>query len=125
MPSSYDNLSAPVASGIDELVKTETINTGPGPARKKKVVSEGLSAKEQAAASRAERVAERKTKEDGQAALDEKAMQERDENIKAARLEKIAKREAAKAEQEAAAVAEKEDAKFKGAKFVDTSMPSY
>lgn len=124
MPSSYDNLSAPVASGIDELVKTETINTGAA-TRKKKVVSEGLSAKEQAAASRAERVAERKTKEDGQAALDEKAMQERDENIKAARLEKIAKREAAKAEQEAAAVAEKEDAKFKGAKFVDTSMPSY
>lgn len=124
MPSSYDNLSAPVASGIDELVKTETINTGAA-ARKKKVVSEGLSAKEQAAASRAERVAERKTKEDEQAALDEKARQERDENIKAARLEKIAKREAAKAEQEAAAVAEKEDAKFKGAKFVDTSMPSY
>ena len=123
LPSgSYDSIADPNASGKDELTKDTIINTTPS--RKKKEDS-GVSAKEAAAAARAERVAERKAKEAEQSIKDEQAAKERDENIKAMRLEKAAKRAEAQAEKEAAAAAEKDEAKFKGAKFVDTSMPTY
>ncbi|KAL3782731.1 hypothetical protein ACHAW5_006727 [Stephanodiscus triporus] len=122
MPSSYDKLSNPIASGKDELVQTIVVNTGSSP---KSAAPTGSSAKEEAAAARAERVAQRLAKEKEQAQLDEQAARERDENIKAMRLEKATKRAVAQAEKEAAGADEVEDAKFKGAKFLDTSMPTY
>jgi len=128
MPSSYDSIAAPVASGTDELTTTTTVNTAAASKKKAKpkesAVPSGLSKKEAAAAKRAEKVAQREADEAAAAARAEESVKERDENIKAARLQKIAAREAAKAEKDAVD-AEKEDAKFKGAKFVDTSMPSY
>ena len=125
MPSSYDNIVAPVAAGVEELSTTTVLNTGAPKRVKKAAVEKGSSPKEDAATQRAERVAQRKLKEDEQAARDEVSAGERDANIKAARVAKIAAREAAQAEKDAAASDAKDDAKFKGAKFVDTSMPSY
>jgi len=135
MPSSYDSIADPVASGTDELTNTVVVNTAASKKSSKKnaaskgktnsAPSSGLSAKEASAAKRAERVAQREADEAAAAARAEEALKERDANIKAARLERVAAREAAKAEKEAAAAAENEEAKFKGVKFVDTSMPSY
>lgn len=121
MPGSYDSISDPLASGKDELTQTTVVNTG---GSKKKAAASG-SSKEDAKAAREARVAERKAKEAEQAIRDEQAARERDENIKAARLEKAAARAAAQAEKEAAAAEKAEEAKFKGAKFMDDSMPSY
>jgi hypothetical protein len=122
LPSSYDKIADPTASGKDELTQTVMINTG---GSKKSAAPTASSAKEEAAAARAERVAQRKAAESAQAQLDEQAAKERDENIKAVRLEKAAKRAAAQAEKAAAAADVVEDAKFKGVKFLDTSMPTY
>jgi len=122
LPSSYDKIADPTASGKDELTQSVVVITG---ASKKSAAPTGSSAKEEAAAARAERVAQRQATELAQAQLDELSMKERDENIKAVRLEKASKRAAAQAEKEAAAADEVEDAKFKGAKFLDTSMPTY
>jgi hypothetical protein len=123
LPSSYDNLSDPIASGKDELTETIVINTSGS--KKTAAPIGGSSAKEQAEAARAERVAQRKATELAQSQLDEQAAKERGENIKAMRLEKAAKRAAAQAEKEAAAANDVEEAKFKGVKFLDTSMPTY
>jgi hypothetical protein len=122
LPSSYDKIADPIASGKNELTQTVVVDTG---GSKKRAAPTGSSAKEDAAAARAERVAQRQATELAQTQLDEQAAKERDENIKAVRLEKAAKRAAAQAEKEAAAADEVEDAKFKGAKFLDTSMPTY
>lgn len=122
LPSSYDKISDPTASGKDELTQSVVVITG---GSKKSAAPTGSSAKEEAAAARAERVAQRQATEFAQAQLDEQSAKERDENIKAVRLEKASKRAAAQAEKEAAAADEVEDAKFKGAKFLDTSMPTY
>ncbi|KAL3807203.1 hypothetical protein ACHAXA_008915 [Cyclostephanos tholiformis] len=123
LPSSYDSLSDPIASGVDELTETIVINTGGS--KKIGTPTGGSSAKEQAEAARAERVAQRKATELAQSQLDKQAAKERDENIKAMRLERAAKRAAAQAEKEAAAADDAKDAKFKGVKFLDTSMPTY
>ena len=72
-----------------------------------------------------ERVAERLEREQDQAAKDEQSAKERDENIRRVREEKAAQRAATQAEKQAANDAAIEDAKYKGAKFVDTSMPTY
>lgn len=163
MPSSYDNLSAPVASGTDELTTTSNAavpkvatnlraggmettkttssassssNSNTAASKKKKPAQKsekksdpapsGLSRKEEAAAKKADRVAQREAEEADQAARDAEAAKDRDENIRAARLEKIAARETARAD-EAAAAAEKGGAKsqFSGDKTMDTSMPSF
>jgi len=156
LPSSYDNLSDPVADGKAELVKTEVVITGGG-GSKRAAVKQSDTAKDEAAAARAERVAQRskaldavlnssssskeeaadalaervaqrKAAEAEQAQLDELKRKEIDANIKAVREEKAAKRAAAaQAERDAAALAndEAEDAKYKGVKFMDTSMPTY
>ena len=132
MPSSYDSIADPVASGKDELTQESVVNVG-SPRLKKKSASSAkktssagpsVSRKEASEAAKAERVAQRKAQEAEQKARDEEAAKERDARIKAAREEKIAKRKEA-AEEEAAAAAEKEEAKFKGATFVDTSIPTY
>lgn len=153
LPSSYDNISDPVASGKDELTTTVNIETGSSKrsaasseSKKKSASSKsaggglslnkmislptsssssGSSMKEEAAAALAERVAQRKRMEAEQAARDEQAARERDANIRAAREEKIARRAAEQAEKEAAALAKEEEAKYEGVKFVDTSMPEY
>jgi hypothetical protein len=152
LPSSYDNISDPVASGKDELTTTVNVETGSSKrsaasaeSKKKSASSKssggGLSLnkmialpsssssvssmKEDAAAALAERVAQRKRTEAEQAARDEQAARERDANIRAAREEKIARRAAEQAEKEAAALAKQEEAKYDGVKFVDTSMPEY
>lgn len=155
LPSSYDKISDPVASGKDELTTTVVVETGSSKrssaslessSSKKKSApkpssggglsfnkmislpsspSSGSSMKEEAAAALAERIAQRKSMEAEQAARDEQAARERDANIKAAREEKIARRAAEQAEKEAAALAKEEEAKYKGVKFVDTSMPEY
>lgn len=123
LPSgSYDSIADPNASGKESLTKDTIINTTPS--KKAKKEDSGASAKEAAAAARADRVAERQAKEAEQAKKDEQSAIERDENIKAMRLEKAAKRAEAQAAKDAAA-ADKEEAKFKGATFVDTSMPTY
>ena len=154
LPSSYDKISDPVASGKDELTSTIVIETG---ARKRsaassesssskkksppkssssglslnKVIalpsssSSGSSMKEEAAAALAERIAQRKSMEAEQAARDEQAARERDANIKAAREEKIARRAAEQAEKAAAALAKEQEARYEGVTFVDTSMPKY
>jgi hypothetical protein len=154
LPSSYDKLSDPVADAKAELVKTEVVATGGGSrkavqkvdtakdeaaaARADKVAqrtnavlnSSSSSSKEEAAAALAERVAQRKAAEAEQVQLEEIKRKEIDANIKAMREEKAAKRAAALAQAErdaAAALAndEAEDAKYKGVKFMDTSMPTY
>lgn len=154
LPSSYDNLSDPVADGKAELVTTEVVITGGGSKRAVKqsntakdktaaaraekvaqrskaldaVINSSSSSKEEAAAALAERVAQRKAAEAEQAQLEELKRKEIDANIKAMREEKAAKRAAAaQAERDAAALAndEGEDAKYKGVKFMDTSMPTY
>jgi hypothetical protein len=122
LPGSYDSLSDPIASGTDELTETIVINST-GSSKKTAAPTGGSSPKEQAEAARAERIAQRKATELAQSQLDEQAAKERDENIKAMRLEKAAKRAAEQAEKEAAASNDVE--KFKGAKFLDTSMPTY
>jgi len=122
LPSSYDSIADPVASGTDELTQLTVINTAAS--KRKPKAAPTSDPKADAAVARADRVAQRKAKEAEQAILEEQAAKERDENIKAARMERIAARQAAQAEKEAAAAA-KEDAKYKGAKFVDTSMPTY
>ncbi len=153
LPSSYDNISDPVASGKDELTSTIIVETG---SRKRSAASSessnskkisppksssgglslnemialpssssGSSMKEEAAAALAERIAKRKSMEAEQAARDEQAARERDANIKAAREEKIARRAAEQAEKEAAALAKEQEARYEGVKFVDTSMPKY
>lgn len=152
LPSSYDNLSDPVVSGVAELTKTEVIITGGSRkekptgsstiaakdgafavARAEKVAQRKAlelstgSAKEESAAALAERVAQRKAYELEQAQLDEQRKDAIDVNIKRLREEKAAKRAAlAQAEKEAARVAGKtEEDTFKGMKFLDTSMPTY
>jgi hypothetical protein len=153
LPSSYDKLSDPVADAKAELVKTEVVATGGGSrkavqkidtakdeaARAEKVaqrtkaldaiLNSSSSSKEEAAAALAERVAQRKAAEAEQVQLEEIKRKEIDANIKAMREEKAAKRAAlAQAERDAAAAAandEAEDAKYKGVKFMDTSMPTY
>lgn len=154
LPSSYDNLSDPVADGKAELVKTEVVITGGGGSKRAAVkqsdtakdeaaraervaqrskaldavLNSSSSSKEEAAAALAERVAQRKAAEAEQSQLDELKRKEIDANIKAMREEKAAKRAAAaQAERDAAALAndEAEDAKYKGVKFMDTSMPTY
>lgn len=139
MPSSYDSIKS-FDSDPDELKQTTIVNTAAStkktakssstssPAKKKEKKESappGMSAKEASEAARAAKTAARKAKEAEQAEADAKAAVERDANIKAARLAKIAAREEARAEKEAADAAAAEEAKFKGAKFVDTSMPSY
>jgi hypothetical protein len=152
LPSSYDKLSDPVADAKAELVKTEVVITGGGSrkavqkvdtakdaaaaARAEKmaqrtnaVINSSSSSKEEAAAALAERVAQRKAAEVEQVQLEEIKRKEIDANIKAMREEKAAKRAAAlaQAERDAAAAAndETEDAKYKGVKFMDSSMPTY
>jgi hypothetical protein len=155
LPSSYDKLSDPVADAKAELVKTEVVATGGGSrkavqkidtakdeaaaARAEKVaqrtkaldtvINSSSSSKEEAAAALAERVTQRKAAEAEQVQLEEIKRKEIDANIKAMREEKAAKRAAvAQAERDAAAAAandEAEDAKYKGVKFMDTSMPTY
>jgi hypothetical protein len=153
LPSSYDKISDPVASGKDELTSTIIIETGSkrssasseSSSSKKKSLpkssssglslnkmialpsssSSGSSMKEEAAAALAERIAQRKSMEAEQAARDELAARERDANIKAAREEKIARRAAEQAEKAAAALAKEQEARYEGVTFVDTSMPKY
>lgn len=153
LPSSYDKLSDPVADGKAELVKTEVVATGGGSkkaavktntaqdeaaaARAEKVaqrskaldavINSSSSSKEEAAAALAERVAQRKAAEAEQSQLEELKRKEIDANIKAMREEKAAKRAAAAQAERDAAVAndDAEDAKYKGVKFMDTSMPTY
>lgn len=152
LPSSYDNLSDPVVSGVAELTKTEVIITG-GSRKEKPTGSSTIAAKDgafavaraekvaqrkalelstgsakgESAAALAERVAQRKAYELEQAQLDEQRKDAIDVNIKRLREEKAAKRAAlAQAEKEAARVAGKtEEDTFKGMKFLDTSMPTY
>ena len=153
LPSSYDKISDPVASGKDELTSTIIVETGSSKrsaassesssSKKKsppmsssgglslnKMIAlpsspSGSSMKEEAAAALAERIAQRKSMEAEQAARDEQAARERDVNIKAAREEKIARRAAEQAEKEAAALTKEQEARYEGVKFVDTSMPKY
>lgn len=138
MPSSYDSIKS-FDSDPDELKQSTIVNTAASKKKtaksssssssakkeKKESAPPGMSAKEASEAARAAKTAARKAKEAEQAEADAKAAAERDANIKAARLAKIAAREEARAEKEAAEAAAAEEAKFKGAKFVDTSMPSY
>ena len=131
LPSSYDKLSDPVADAKAELVKTEVVATGGGSrkavqkidtakdeaaaARAEKVaqrtkaldtvINSSSSSKEEAAAALAERVAQRKAAEAEQVQLEEIKRKEIDANIKAMREEKAAKRAAALAQAERDAAA--------------------
>jgi len=138
LPSSYDSIAAPVASGVtDELTQITVINTSAAKrtsqkaaavekqAKKKEAPPPGMSAKEVSAARQAEKKAAREAAEAGQKEADAKAAAERDENIKAARMAKIAAREEAKIAEQAAKDEAGQEAKMKGVKTMDTSMPSY
>ena len=138
LPSSYDSIAAPVASGVtDELTQVTVINTSASKrtsqkakgvekqAKKKEAPPPGMSAKEVSAAKQAEKKAAREADEAAQKEADAKAAAERDENIKAARMAKIAAREEAKAAEQAAKDEGAQEAKMKDVKTMDTSMPSY
>ncbi|KAL9184291.1 hypothetical protein ACHAXT_002377 [Thalassiosira profunda] len=132
LPSSYDSIADPVASGTEELTKTVNVVTGKttkkkeaAPKKEKKQPVDQAERKEASAAALAERVAQRKAKEAEDAATEAERAAEVQERIKQARLEKIAAREAAKEEKAAAEAAAADEARLKGAKFVDTAMPSY
>lgn len=154
LPSSYDSIADPVASGVDEL----TIVQGQAPSKKvekkkeqKKAtsVNKGMSVpsffgggekptidpdafkpkttEEKAAilaARRAEREAEAEAAARAKVEAEKEARAELDASIKAARLEKIARREEEMAKK-AAEESAKKDQMFNNVKVVDTSMPQY
>ena len=130
LPSSYDTI-VDVASDSKEELTSEEVKLPPSAAKKASSKKEATAKKEKkkaapkkAAMTKAEREeAAAKAKEEN-AKEDAERQQEIQEKIKADREKKITARKAALEEKEAAEAAKAEEA-YKGAKFVDTSMPTY
>lgn len=154
LPSSYDSIADPVASGVDELAivkgqqppkkvekkkeqkKSTSVNKGMsapsffGGGEKPTIDPDAFkpkTAEEKAAilaARRAEREAEAAAAVRAKAEAEKEARAELDASIKAARLEKIARREEEMAKK-AAEESAKNDISFNNVKVVDSSMPQY
>jgi hypothetical protein len=133
LPSSYDNIVDATASGKEELTTETVVKPAAAVAAKKAAPQkkEAAPKKEEkeaepkkVALTKAEREeAALKAKEE-QKAADAAKQKEIEAKIKADREARIAARKAAQEEKEAAEAAKAEEA-YKGAKFVDTSMPKY
>ena len=154
LPSSYDSIADPVASGVDELAivkgqqppkkvekkkeqkKSTSVNKGMsapsffGGGEKPTIDPDAFkpkTAEEKAAilaARRAEREAEAAAAVRAKAEAEKEARAELDASIKAARLEKIARREEEMAKK-AAEESAKIDMNLNNVKVVDSSMPQY
>lgn len=131
-PSSYDSIvdvksSNPTDELTDEMVKSKA-SAEKKAAPKKKEATQKKEKKEAApkkvALTKAEREEAAVKAKEEKAKADAERQIEIEANIKAAREAKIAARKAAQEEKEAAEAAKEEEA-YKGAKFVDTSMPQY